>query len=60
MKKELIKDLPQLLSFIEAHHLTPEEKLNKEYIATLIENFYENREKKRKKIIEGLTKILEE
>tara|TARA_B100000073_G_C23703371_1_gene561266 strand:+ start:357 stop:509 length:153 start_codon:yes stop_codon:yes gene_type:complete len=49
MKKELIKDLPKLMSFIEAHHLTPEEKLNKEYIATLIENFYENREKKRKK-----------
>jgi hypothetical protein len=49
MKKELIEDLPQLLRFIEAHHLTPEEKLNKKYIATLIENFYENREKKRKK-----------
>tara|TARA_R100001509_G_scaffold70431_2_gene39199 strand:- start:1632 stop:1814 length:183 start_codon:yes stop_codon:yes gene_type:complete len=60
MKKELIKDLPQLLRFIESHDLTPEEKLDKEYISTLIENFYENREKKRKKIIEGLTKILEE
>ena len=59
MKKELIEDLPQLMSFIEAHHLTREQKLDKEYIATLIENFYENREKKRKKIIEGLTKILE-
>ena len=59
MKKELIEDLPQLLRFIESHDLTPEEKLDKEYISTIIENFYENREKKRKKIIEGLTKILE-
>ncbi len=45
MKKELIEDLPQLLRFIDAHDLTPEQKLDLEYIATLIENFYENREK---------------
>lgn len=41
---ELIKDLPELIKFIEAHDLTPEEKLNREYLNTLVENFYENQD----------------
>jgi|TARA_B100000287_G_scaffold231024_1_gene217595 hypothetical protein len=40
--KELIKDLPELLRFIDAHDLTPEQMMDKEYIQSLIDNFNEN------------------
>ena len=40
--KELIENLPELIRFIEAHDLTPEQMMDKEYLSTLIENFKEN------------------
>ena len=40
---ELIKDLPELLRFIDAHDLTPEQMMDKEYIQSLIDNFNENK-----------------
>lgn len=40
---EFIKDLPELLRFIEAHDLTPEQLMDDEYLYTLIENFNENK-----------------
>ena len=41
--KELINDLPELLRFIDAHDLTPEQMLDNEYIQSLIDNFNENK-----------------
>ena len=42
-EKELIKDLPELLKFIDAHNLTPDEANDNEYLGNLIDNFYENK-----------------
>ena len=41
--KELISNLPELLRFIDAHDLTPEQMKDNEYIQSLIDNFNENK-----------------
>ena len=41
--KELISNLPELLRFIDAHDLTPEQMMDSEYIQSLVDNFNENK-----------------